>query len=176
MSDEKEVTIDQTDSEDKTKENEEGGDDKEKQSLLAQKEHFREKVEKLEKEREELLAEVEKAKRETPKSQTNTSPNEELSKVQEELNKIKFIQRHPEIDAGDVEEIFRLSTMNSQEPEEVLEKNEMVKVYLDKKRKDAEVANAIPSSNRSGVVHKGKPVSEMTREEHEAYFREVMGQ
>ena len=168
MADEQVVTPTPEEGADKTKENEvvEQVDDKDLKSALAQKEHFREKAEKLEKEREELLAKVEFAKqKEEPKPQVETN-NQDLDSLKEDLAKIKFSQKHLDIDAGDIEEIFRLASMNNQTPDEVLEKNEMVKIYLDKKTKDKKISNAIPDNNRAGIPKQEKPVSEMTREEH----------
>lgn len=160
--------------EDKTKENEVNSDDKDLKSALAQKEHFREKVEKLEKEAEELRAKVEKAQGGENKPQPKNESTD-VDSLKERLAKIEFSQAHPEIDSSDIEEIFKLAGLNNQDPNEVLEKNDMVKTYLEKKATDKKVQNATPDVSRSGVARPEKPVSEMSREEHMEWAKKIMG-
>jgi hypothetical protein len=178
MVDEQEVTPTPEEGEDKTKENEvvEQVDDKDLKSALAQKEHFRVKTEKLEAEKAELLAKVEVAqqKEEKPTQNITEQSNKDVDSLKERLAKIEFSQQNPDIDAGDVEQIFELAGLNSKSPKEILEENDMVKVYLEKKTKDKQVANAIPEGNRSGGIPREKPVSEMTREEHMEWAKQVM--
>jgi len=177
--DEKQVTTDQTGGEDKTKENEsneEQTDDKDLKSALAQKEHFREKSEKLEKEKEELQAKVETAeKKETPAQTKTEIATEDLTSLREDLAKIKFSQAHLDMEAGDIEEVFKLAAMNSQTPEEILEKNPMVIAYMEKRAKDKKVTDATPDNNRGYSVKPDKPVKEMSREEHEEWAKKVLG-
>jgi len=179
MSDEKQVATDQTGGEDKTEKNEstEQTDNKDFKSVLAQKEHFREKSEKLEKEKEELLAKVETAeKKETPTQTKTEIATEDLTSLKEDLAKIKFSQAHLNMEAGDIEEVFKLAAMNSQTPEEILEKNPMVVAYMEKKAKDKKVSDATPTTNRGYSIKPDKPLKEMSREEHEAWAKKVLEQ
>lgn len=176
MEDEKVVTPKPEEGEDKTKENESESDDKDLKSALAQKEHFREKSEKLEKEAEELRTQVETAQKEEPKPQVPKDANPDISALQDKLARIEFAQKHPEIDAGDIEQIFDLANMNKKSPDEVLEKNDMVKTYLEKKADENKVANATPDNIRSGGVAPEKPITEMSRDEHREFAEKVMGQ
>jgi len=179
MSDEKVVVDDQIIDEDKTKENEsQEGDDKDLKSALAQKEHFRTKVEMLEKEKEELLAQVEKAetKEETPTPTQTEQPNKDVDSLKDRLARIEFSQENPHLDAGDIEDIFQLAELNRMAPKEILEKNEMVKNHLEKKAGERKVADATPENNRSVGITPEKPISEMTRDEHKEFAEKVMGQ
>ena len=175
MEDEKQVPVDQTDSEDKTQENE-VSDDKDLKSALAQKEHFRDKFEKLEEEAKELRAQVETAQKEVPEPQAPKDANSDISALQEKLSRIEFAQKHPEISSGDIEQIFDLANMNKKSPDEILEKNDMVKTYLEKKADENKVANATPDNIRSGGVTPDKPITEMSRDEHREYAEKLMGQ
>jgi len=176
MEDENKVVDDQTVNEDKTEDNEVDGDDKDLKSALAQKEHFRDKFEKLEKEAEELRAQVESAKEEEPKPQVSKDANPDVSALEAKLNKIEFAQKHPEINSGDIEQIFDLANMNNKSPDEILEKNDMVKTYLEKKAEENKVANATPDNIRSGGISPDKPITEMSRDEHKEYAEKLMGQ
>lgn len=175
MEDEKQVTPNPEEGEDNTKENEGLSEGEDVKSLLAQKKHFREKAEKLEQEKQELLSQVETKEKEAPKSQPTTDSSD-VDSLKERLAKIEFSQSHPEIDSGDIEEIFKLAGMNGQDPNEVLEKNDMVKVYLEKKATEKKINNATPDASRSGVPRPEKPTSEMSREEHMEWAKKVMGE
>ena len=176
MEDEKVVVDDQTVNEDKTEENE-VSDDKDLKSALAQKEHFREKTEKLEAEKAELLAQVEKAKEGEKPAQVQTEkPSSEVDALNARLARIEFSQAHPEIESGDIEQIFDLARMNNESADKVLKENDMVKTYLDKKQSEKKVVDATPEGNRSGGVPHDKPISEMSREEHKAWADKVMDQ
>lgn len=53
----------------------------------------------------------------------------------------------------------------------------LFEAYQKEKREEKRKADAkLGASNSSGRTPKGKPISEMTREEHEAYWREKNGQ
>jgi len=176
MEDEKVVVDDQTVNEDKTEENE-VSDDKDLKSALAQKEHFREKTEKLEAEKAELLAQVEKANVEVKPTQTQTeTATPDVDALNNRLARIEFSQAHPEIDSGDIEQIFDLAGLNKITPEKILQENDMVKTHLEKKATEKKVVDATPDVNRSGGVPHDKPISEMSREEHRDWAAKVMGQ
>lgn len=163
---------------------------KDLKSALAQKEHFRNKVEKevkktkketeekevLIKELKELKEEVASKEKETTTQTTTETPNKDVDSLKEKIAKIEFTQKHPEIDAGDIEDVFQLAAMTSKTPEEVLEGNEMVKNHLAKKASDKKVANATPEGTRSGGVPHDKPISEMSEAEHKEWAEKVMGQ
>ena len=178
--DEKKDTPQPQEGEDKTEENEVVSDDKDLKSALAQKEHFREKFEKLEKENEELKANVEKPKEEKPQTQPQPTETKDESKAEEltsRIDKIEFAQKHQELDAKDIDDVFQLAQMTSKTPDAVLEENEMVKVYLKDNAAQKKVADATPTGGaRSGSVKSDKPISEMSREEHMKWAQEVMEQ
>jgi len=176
MSDEQEVTPIPEEGADKTVENE-VSDDKDLKSALAQKEHFREKTEKLEAEKAELLAQVERANVEVKPTQTQTeTATPDVDALNNRLARIEFSQAHPEIDSGDIEQIFDLAGLNKSTPEKILQENDMVKTHLEKKATEKKVIDATPDVNRSGGIPHDKPISEMSREEHKEWAAKVMGQ
>ncbi|GAG51731.1 unnamed protein product, partial [marine sediment metagenome] len=99
-----------------------------------------------------------------------------VDSLNDRLARIEFSQAHPDIDAGDIEQIFDLAGLQSKTPDKILEDNDMVKTYLEKKLSEKKVQDAIPSNNRSSVSGPDKPKSEWTREEHKEWAEKMMNQ
>ena len=76
---------------------------------------------------------------------------------------------HPTIDSKVLTEILEVAEAKGIKPEEALELP-MIKTYLKSIEDEKELADATPNSNRSPKIKPDKPVSEMTREEHKAYW------
>jgi len=172
MSDEEKVIDDQTVNEDKTEENESSNEQGDIASTIAQKEHFREKSKKLEGEITKLKSKLKVV--DTTKSTSPKTDDQDIDIIKSSIKKLEFAQAHPDIEAGDIQQVLDLASLNSKTPEEALELP-MVKTYLDSKMAEKQVANATPTSSRSPKVKPPKPVEEMTRAEHKSYVEKIVG-
>lgn len=175
MEEEKQVIDDQTVNEEQTSEEtnttpEESKQEvsKELQSAIAQKEHFRNKAEKLEEELKNLKPQT---NTEEPKEKVKVEPSSSLA---EKVAMIEFAQRHRDIDGANIKDILDIAKSKGITPDEALELP-MVKNHLEVVANSKAAEAAMPDSTRSSSVQPKKPISEMTREEHKKYFDEKMG-
>ena len=142
------------------------------QTLLHQKQAYKDKFEKEH-------TEFEKYKIDNPpkkieiKKDINVKDNPDLAGVKKEIQAIKFAQAHPEIQGEDIQEILDVADRKSIDAEKALE-IPMIKTYLESKGDARAVANAMPSNSRSPKVQPSKPISEMTEEEHRKFFDKVI--
>ena len=169
----KKVVADQTGNEDKTKENNSGDNNElDPKTLLAQKLHFREKSEKLENELAELKGKLEKlTKNESKDEKTNDTPDNK-NMLEEKVNLIEFSIKHSDLPSSIIEEVYKIAKAENIKPDEALEKPYM-KLYIEDVKRKARVDNASNTSSRSSVSS-GKPISEMTREEHQKMYQEFI--
>jgi len=100
-----------------------------------------------------------------PATKTKETPTE----VDKRLSKIEFAQMHPTIDSKVLTEVLEVAEAKGIKPEEALELP-MIKTYLKSIVDEQELADATPNSNRSPKIKPDKPIREMTREEHKAYW------
>ena len=140
-------------------------------TLMFQKKHFKEQRDKLQAEVDELKGKLAKSKNDDlPADKTKETPTE----VDKRLSKVEFAQRHPSIDSKVLTEVLEVAEAKGIKPEEALELP-MIKTYLKSIEDEKELAEATPNSNRSPKIKPEKPVSEMTREEHMAYWKKSQG-
>ena len=173
MENEKEVTQDLNIEEDNTSDEEtlENENEPDTKTLMFQKKHFKEQRDKLQIEVDGL-----KAKLALPKSDdlATNKTKETPTEVDKRLSKIEFAQRHPSIDSRVLTEVLEVAEAKGIKPEEALELP-MIKTYLKSIEDEREIADATPNSNRSPRIKPEKPVSEMSREEHKAYWEKMQG-
>jgi hypothetical protein len=127
---------------------------KEKETLLAQKEHWRKKAETIVK----------------PKETLKTNETQSSSLSREEA--ILFAKGYTE---DEVDLANKLAKVNGIGVLEAIEDDYLKsKRALRLKKEKSEMAS-LPASNGTGKFKADKPVGEMTEEEHRAYFNKVMG-
>jgi len=135
-------------------------------TLMFQKKHFKEQRDKLQGEVDKLKGELEVSKSDDlPATKTKETPTE----VDKRLSKIEFAQMHPTIDSKVLTEVLEVAEAKGIKPEEALELP-MIKTYLKSIVDEQELADATPNSNRSPKIKPDKPIGEMTRKEHIAYW------
>lgn len=127
---------------------------KEAETLRAQKEHWKKKAT--------TLKEVEPSKKETNETQAG-------------LTKEEVILYAKGYTDEEVDLAKKLAALNGSTPLKAIE-DDFFKAKVDARLKQerSEKASLAPSSG-AGRFKNEKPVGEMTREEHEAYYRKVMG-
>ena len=158
MPDEDIVTDDAIDGEEQTSQTEEPN----VQTLQAQKTHWREKAKKLESE----LATV---KTQIPKP-TEPAPIETKQDDSDWKRKIEFTVSHKEYDSEDINKLLTLSKGLGVDLEKAKE-DPMFKAYYNAKQEQLAKEGTTPVSGRSPKVAPPKPIEQMSREEHEAYFK-----
>jgi len=168
MENEKDGAQDQNTEEDKTstEETQENENELDAKTLLIQKKKMREQ-------RDTERAEVARLKDELALSKSDDLPatktKETPTEVDKRLSKIEFAQMHPTIDSKVLTEVLEVAEAKGIKPEEALELP-MIKTYLKSIVDEQELADATPNSNRSPKIKPDKPIREMTREEHKAYW------
>ena len=168
MENEKDGAQDQNTEEDKTstEETQENENELDAKTLLIQKKKMREQ-------RDTERAEVARLKDELALSKSDDLPatktKETPTEVDKRLSKIEFAQKHPTIDSKVLTEVLEVAEAKGIKPEEALELP-MIKTYLKSIVDEQELADATPNSNRSPKIKPDKPIREMTREEHKAYW------
>jgi uncharacterized membrane protein len=160
MSEQDNEILEQTGDADNTKENENADKGLDPKTLLAQKEHFKEKFQKKEEE-------VEALKRELDSFKTFKQPNTEVkSNVSEErLEAIEFALKHPEIDSKISTEILEVARAKGIKPEEAVELP-YFKTYIEKQEEERASSGGVQTSNRSPKFTPQKPIEEMSKDEH----------
>jgi hypothetical protein len=166
MSEQDNEILEHTEDADNTKENENADKGLDPKTLLAQKEHFKEKFQKKEEE-------VEALKKELDSFKTFKQPNTEVkSSVSEErLEAIEFAVAHPEIDPKISTEILEVARAKGIKPNEAVELP-YFKAYLESQKVVEATESSVPTNSRSLKVKPVKPVSEMTPEEHRKFWEE----
>ena len=168
MNDETKDTQDLNTEEDKTsiEETQENENEIDTKTLLIQKKKMREQ-------RDTERVEVARLKDELALSKSDDSPapktKETPTEVDKRLSKIEFAQMHPTIDSKVLTEVLEVAEAKGIKPEEALELP-MIKTYLKSIVDEQELADATPNSNRSPKIKPDKPIGEMTRKEHIAYW------
>lgn len=155
--------LEQTEDADTTKENENANKGLDPKTLLAQKEHFREKFEKEKEAREKLEQQLKNV------PQSNTEVKSSVS--EERLEAIEFAVAHPEIDPKISTEILEVARAKGIKPNEAVELP-YFKAYLESQKVVEATESSVPTNSRSLKVKPVKPVSEMTPEEHRKFWEE----
>jgi hypothetical protein len=154
-----------------TEETQENENELDSKTLLIQKKKMREQ-------RDSAREELNKLKEELAKSKSDdssaTKTKEEPKDIDKRLSKIEFAQQHPSIDSKVLTEVLEVAEAKGIKPEEALELP-IVKTYLKSIEDEKEIADATPNSNRSPKIKPEKPIGEMTREEHKAYWEKQQG-
>lgn len=135
-------------------------------TILAQKSHWREKAKKLEEEMNNLKAQIPKPEPEKPK-ETVVSTDDDWKR------KIEFTVTHKEYDSEDIDKLITLSKGLGVDLDKAKE-DPMFKAYYSAKQEKLSEQGTTPQG-RSPKVSPEKPVEQMTREEHEAYFKKLLG-
>lgn len=127
---------------------------KEKETLLAQKEHWRKKAETIVK----------------PKETLKNNETQSSSLSREEA--ILFAKGYTE---DEVDLANKLAKVNGVNILEAIEDDYLKAKRNERLRKEKSEKASLPASNSVGRVKAEKPIGEMTEEEHKAYFDKVMG-
>jgi len=166
MSDETKVSPTPEEAIDNTIDNE--SDSEDVKSLLAQKKHFRDKLEKL-------TIDFESYKTQNPEkvaapisSEPKPSNNDDSR-----LEKIEFTLAHPDLGAEVIKEVFDLAKSKGIKTEDAL-KSPMAKAYIESVRAEQAVVKATPSGGRSPKIAGAKPVSEMTIDERKEHLKKLV--
>lgn len=169
MTEENKVTQDLETEEDKTstEETQENENELDSETLLIQKKKMREQRDKAREELSKVKGEL--AEKSASEDLPASKKQEEPTETDKRLSKIEFAQQHPTIDSKVLTEVLEVAEAKGIKPEEALELP-MVKTYLKSIEDEREIADATPNSNRSPKIKPAKPISEMTREEHKAYW------
>lgn len=149
--------LEQTEDADTTKENENANKGLDPKTLLAQKEHFREKFEKEKEAREKLEQQLKNV------PQSNTEVKSSVS--EERLEAIEFAVAHPEIDPKISTEILEVARAKGIKPEEAVELP-YFKTYIEKQEEERASSGGVQTSNRSPKFTPQKPIEEMSKDEH----------
>ncbi len=173
MDKEKKVDNDLNVDADKTKENEDKGDNTKlkPETVLAQKKHFQEKTVKQEEEIEDLKAKL--AEKESVEEVETKDVNiDTSSKLEDDVSLIKFSMKHSDLPTSIIEEAYKISKAEGITPEEVLEKPYM-KLYIEDEARKGAIETASNTGNRSSIKT-DKPIEEYSADEHEElYEKEV---
>ena len=133
------------------------------ETLLVQKNKLKDKNEALQ-------AEIDALKAATPVKEVGGKVDNGLEK---RLEALEFSKANPSLDAETVNTVFKLANAEGKSPKDMLE-NPMVKAYLKEKETEANNKAAMPTNSRSSLTGSEKPIGEMSRTEHEAWFNKRM--
>lgn len=155
-----------------TEETPENENELDAKTLLIQKKKMREQRNSARKD----LADYKEEHPEQPKKDDDSTDEtkKEPTETDKRLSKIEFAQRHPSIDSKVLTEVLEVAEAKDIKPEEALELP-MIKSYIKSIEDENEIADATPNSNRSPKIKPDKPIKEMTREEHKAYWEKMQG-
>jgi hypothetical protein len=142
---------------------EESSSDNKLVELEAQKRHWREKAQKESETRRKLEEELTKLRGQTP-----AGPNQYATR--DELTDIKLGNMGLDVELASFVKTYAKGA--GKEPLEVLE-DPAVKSFIDKKRQDKELANAIPEPSSRTISFGGKTLTEMSREEKLQALKEL---
>ena len=140
-------------------------------TLLVQKKKMREQRDSARKELDKLKEELAVSKNDDSSA---TKTKKEPTDTDKRLSKIEFAQMHPSINSKVLTEVLEVAEAKGIKPEEALELP-MIKTYLKSIEDEKEIADATPNSNRSPKIKPEKPIGEMSREEHMAYWKKHQG-
>ena len=116
-------------------------------------------------------AEAKLAAKQEPRQEAKA---ETKSNVETRLEAVEFMAKHREFDAEDYEAAHAIARGRGVNLEEAIKDNLFIAMQ-EKKESTKATEEATPTTGRSPKFAPAKPVTEMSKAEHEEYFRKLVG-